>query len=241
MAHGAGLPLDEIAARRAAGASFQKIAILYGVSWTTIRRMLLPPEEQERDREGRRISTAKYDAEHADRRLGYRIVHRSTRNLRNAEYYNENKVEISARGKASRERRRAELAVRRIANRGKHNAQMRTWRAAHPKRARATMARYRKRHPDLIRGRNAERRALLRAATIGDREKIKRIYSRALDPKPIRCYYCHEFVPLDERHVDHVWPLSRHGPHAAFNLVICHASCNLKKRAKLPEEVGLLL
>jgi 5-methylcytosine-specific restriction endonuclease McrA len=188
MAHGAGLPLDEIAARRAAGASFQKIAILYGVSWTTIRRMLLPPEEQERDREGRRISTAKYDAEHADRRLGYRIVHRSTRNLRNAEYYNENKVEISARGKASR-----------------------------------------------------ERRALLRAATIGDREKIKRIYSRALDPKPIRCYYCHEFVPLDERHVDHVWPLSRHGPHAAFNLVICHASCNLKKRAKLPEEVGLLL
>jgi 5-methylcytosine-specific restriction endonuclease McrA len=87
----------------------------------------------------------------------------------------------------------------------------------------------------------ALRRARLAAVAIGDQEKIDAVYARALDPKPIRCYLCGEWVPVGERHVDHVWPLAQDGQHASCNLVIMHASCNLKKGAKAPTDFGMLL
>jgi 5-methylcytosine-specific restriction endonuclease McrA len=35
--------------------------------------------------------------------------------------------------------------------------------------------------------------------------------------------------------------LSKGGAHAAGNLAIAHAKCNLKKHDKMPEELGLLV
>jgi 5-methylcytosine-specific restriction endonuclease McrA len=136
------------------------------------------------------------------------------------------------------------------------SAASRAWYAAHPEQAIATSQAYRasnlervtarqrawrKEHPEIGRATAAKRRARIAAATIGNQAAVDAVYARALDPKPIRCYYCHEFIPPGERHVDHVWPLSEGGPHVAYNLVIAHGSCNMKKSAKLPEEMGLLL
>jgi 5-methylcytosine-specific restriction endonuclease McrA len=68
-----------------------------------------------------------------------------------------------------------------------------------------------------------------------------RIYSIAADGKSVRCYLCGDMIPNGERHVDHIVPLSRGGGHVASNLAIACAECNLRKAAKLPEEIGLLV
>jgi 5-methylcytosine-specific restriction endonuclease McrA len=115
------------------------------------------------------------------------------------------------------------------------------WDVANPERKARNHRAWDKKHPEIGRAKTARRRAALAAAAVGNQAAVKEIYARALDPKPIRCYYCHEWIPPGERHVDHVWPLSEGGPHTAYNLVIAHKSCNLKKGTKLPEEVGLLL
>jgi 5-methylcytosine-specific restriction endonuclease McrA len=100
---------------------------------------------------------------------------------------------------------------------------------------------YRHRNPSLIRERKARKRAIEAGAPIGDLEKIAEIYKRAKTDKNVRCFYCHEVIPMGKRHVDHVRPLSKHGPHAAYNLVITCASCNMKKRDKEPGDLGMLL
>jgi len=76
---------------------------------------------------------------------------------------------------------------------------------------------------------------------IGDKAAIKAIYRQARENKKVRCYLCCGLIPLGERHVDHIVPLSKGGKHKASNLGIAHSSCNLSKGAKMPQEVGVLL
>jgi 5-methylcytosine-specific restriction endonuclease McrA len=89
--------------------------------------------------------------------------------------------------------------------------------------------------------RASTRRARESAATVGDTVAIKAIYRRAREDKNVKCYLCGKRIPLGERHVDHVIPLSKGGKHTGSNLAIAHKKCNLKKHAKMPEDVGLLL
>lgn len=54
-------------------------------------------------------------------------------------------------------------------------------------------------------------------------------------PFPIRCYYCHEFVPIGQLTVDHMVPRSRGG--GTFgNLVYACKPCNEAKGDRTPEE-----
>jgi len=54
------------------------------------------------------------------------------------------------------------------------------------------------------------------------------------------CAYCRREIASDERHIDHVWPLSKGGTHTADNLVMACAWCNRTKRDSLPLQFMLL-
>jgi 5-methylcytosine-specific restriction endonuclease McrA len=44
------------------------------------------------------------------------------------------------------------------------------------------------------------------------------------------CFYCG--LPAINKHVDHMVPISRGGPHSMVNLVVACRPCNLAKKAK---------
>jgi 5-methylcytosine-specific restriction endonuclease McrA len=115
------------------------------------------------------------------------------------------------------------------------------YRAEHKKQTRE----YRKNHRSEFAAYASSRRALKMGAMIGatasQLAEIKEIYRRAKDDGTVRCYLCGRLVPLGERHVDHIMPLSKGGKHRPSNLAIACATCNRVKNAKLPEEVGVLL
>jgi 5-methylcytosine-specific restriction endonuclease McrA len=117
----------------------------------------------------------------------------------------------------------------------------RRWREAHPEKARAERAAYEAAHPGWHQAAKAKRRALLKGATVGDRTAVRARYQQARENKKVRCYLCGKWIPLGERHVDHVHPVTKTGPTIGWNLAIVHAHCNLKKGAKMPAELGLLL
>lgn len=55
-------------------------------------------------------------------------------------------------------------------------------------------------------------------------------------PKRARCHYCQKPIRGSDIHLDHVFPLSKGGAHASYNLVpACHA-CNSTKRDKMPNQ-----
>jgi 5-methylcytosine-specific restriction endonuclease McrA len=139
-----------------------------------------------------------------------------------------------------REEARALAAAWRAANPEKVSATHATWRAAHPEKVSARRAAYYAAHPEKACAKTAKRRARKAAATVGDPKDIAAVYAAAKAPR-VRCVYCGKWVPKGERHVDHVHPLSKGGEHSGRNLVVACAMCNLKKGARLPQEVGLLL
>jgi 5-methylcytosine-specific restriction endonuclease McrA len=51
------------------------------------------------------------------------------------------------------------------------------------------------------------------------------------------CSLCRAYVPEDLRHIDHIIPLHRGGPHSQENLQLLCYRCNSSKGAKLPGEV----
>ncbi len=76
---------------------------------------------------------------------------------------------------------------------------------------------------------------------IGSPAALKSVYRRARETKKVDCYLCGKRIPLGDRHVDHIIPLSKGGAHTAGNLAIACSSCNIRKGAKMPSEVGVLL
>jgi len=119
------------------------------------------------------------------------------------------------------------------------------YRVDHPEVARAANARWARAHPDKRREQIARRRAqkLTGVVEMTAREKaaIAAVYARAASRNAVRCYLCGEVVLINDRHVDHIVPLSKGGRHVASNLAVACAACNLRKSAKLPEEVGVLV
>ena len=160
----------------------------------------------------------------------YRAAHREENRAYNAAYYVANREKESARNKAYRaanpEMVRVSQAAHRAANSEKRSAYNASYLAAHPAECAAN---------------DAKKRARKRAATIGDPKAIKAVYRRAREAKNVKCYLCGKLIPMGERHVDHIVPLSKGGAHAVSNLAVTHAKCNNSKGTKLPHEVGLLL
>ncbi|MBZ5726369.1 MAG: HNH endonuclease [Acidobacteriia bacterium] len=112
----------------------------------------------------------------------------------------------------------------------------RRWQAANPDKQRRSIQRWREANPAILSAHSAKRRALTRGATVGDPKAVAAIYEKAKSKRRVRCAYCGRYPRVGERHVDHVIPLAKGGPHTAANLRITCAQCNLSKGVKTAEE-----
>jgi len=88
---------------------------------------------------------------------------------------------------------------------------------------------------------HAKHRALKFGVHVGDKRAMAFIYRCACVDKNVRCYLCGGMIPLGDRHVDHVIPLSKGGAHTASNLAITHSACNLRKSARIIERSGKMI
>ena len=117
--------------------------------------------------------------------------------------------------------------------------------STHKEQRRESQKRYRQTHRAERNSNNAKRRALKRSEQprLTDQQKaeIREIYRRAREDRNVYCYICGKKIPLGHRHVDHIIPLSRGGKHVPSNLAIACDRCNLRKNAKTPEEIGMLI
>jgi 5-methylcytosine-specific restriction endonuclease McrA len=84
---------------------------------------------------------------------------------------------------------------------------------------------------------NGKRRAVKKQAAVGTDRKATLTRIKAIKaPDLLPCHWCEALTTKDKRHVDHVIPLSKGGPHSAENLVCACQRCNCRKRNKLPHE-----
>lgn len=116
-------------------------------------------------------------------------------------------------------------------------AKKREWDSANPGYDRL----WRKQNPEARRAidvkKTAKRRAVKKNAAVGTDRRATLARIRELkDPEVLPCFWCNMPVPKATRHIDHIIPLSRGGPHSAENLVASCAHCNCSKRAKMPHE-----
>lgn len=56
---------------------------------------------------------------------------------------------------------------------------------------------------------------------------------------PARCFYCGCDLDYDVVTFDHVYPRSRGGSNALWNMVIACAPCNVKKADRVPDQVRI--
>lgn len=80
----------------------------------------------------------------------------------------------------------------------------------------------------------ARRRALIQGTRTG-----RVSYVRVLTTHGTVCHICRGEIAAGELSFDHVIPLVRGGAHIEDNLRPAHTLCNIRKGAKLPEEIGL--
>ena len=161
------------------------------------------------------------------------------------EYYERNKEVLNERTRKWRKN-----------NKDKIKAQAARWLAENPgyyreyhkKNKEAINARslkWAKDNPIKTREKRSKQRALKAEVTIGDLSEIKKVYDIAEKDTDVVCYlrldgcpYANgEKIAIGDRHVDHIKPLSRGGSHTASNLAISCSKCNLRKGARLLEEL----
>ena len=208
------------------GWTYKQIAETLGHSASTICVALNPASAERKKKAHRR-----YYAEHKEQWKTRYAEHRR-------QYYAEHKEQISER------RRTYDKAYRQAyykEHKEHHKAYMAKYRATHKKEIRENQ----KRHRAEREARDAIRRAQIKndlaELTPEEKEQVKEIYRRAKEDKNVRCYICGKKIPMGERHVDHIIPISKGGTSKPSNLAIACKECNLRKHAKTPEEIGLLL
>lgn len=70
-----------------------------------------------------------------------------------------------------------------------------------------------------------------RRGALGKFESISRAKVYARD-KGV-CHLCGQLAPAKSWHLDHIIPLAAGGPHSMDNVAVSHATCNIRKGAKL--------
>ena len=174
----------------------------------------------------------------------YSNEHREQLNERRRELhaleYQQNREQILEKNRRWRE-----------ANPDKVAALNRLWRKNNPERAKANHLRYRDSHREQINARNAKwaaanpdkrtscsavRRARKNGNKVGDLAAINSFRKKVYSKLKIRCYWCREYVLRKDRHIDHIVPLAKGGPHAEWNLCCACGTCNDRKGAKDPSE-----
>ncbi len=156
-----------------------------------------------------RAYQAKYNADpvNKERKREWAKKYREANKERDREYRKENH-------ERTREQKRAYQQQRYARDRQRVLSIARAWKQANPHKLREYTRR---------------RAAVKRHATVGivDYDAIW-LASDGL------CGICREAIRVyDEIHFDHVVPLSRGGAHSTENIQVSHASCNMKKGAKV--------
>lgn len=137
----------------------------------------------------------------------------------NVEHVKQIEKRAMARFAERRPERLREIKLRHFrANRERYNEYSRQYRRLYPDRKRAETQRYR--------ARKARAEGSHTAADI----------RQQLAAQKRRCWWCHEPLPGNDYHVDHLIPLYRQGSNGPENIVIACPDCNLSKNAKMPWE-----
>jgi 5-methylcytosine-specific restriction endonuclease McrA len=184
----------------------------------------------------------------------YKAAHRPQTHASNNASYARNRDAILARRAARRaqetpEQRAARLAKARVytaayaaPRREQINAKTRETRRADVERARLAEAKWRANSRDLpsrralVRKHRHLRRARLRNAAIGPID-----YAALVVRDGGRCHLCGLPVAEPEQSFDHLIPLSRGGPHVAWNLRLTHLACNIRRGVSGPAQLLLPL
>jgi 5-methylcytosine-specific restriction endonuclease McrA len=106
------------------------------------------------------------------------------------------------------------------------------WQAANPVRVRASRRKWSKSNLESVREKNRRRRATMKGCVVSATD-IQKVIERSAG----LCALCRTFVPEGLRHIDHIIPLDKGGPHSQENLQLTCYRCNASKGAKMPDEV----
>lgn len=91
-------------------------------------------------------------------------------------------------------------------------------------------------NPARMRAHRAASTKVRKAAPRGDRRAVVAMREHWLSERRIPCYWCGKRTSKDDRHLDHIIPLSRGGADSGGNLCVSCVDCNLRKNRKMPEE-----
>jgi len=127
-------------------------------------------------------------------------------------------IRATARRREKRDRPRLRMKQRERSRRPDYRATQRRWFEQHPESVRAIQKRA-----------NAKRRALESGAVVAERLDFKAIAKR----DKMRCHICRRKIKVSDLHFGHVIPLAKGGTHAAINIAVSHAACNLAKGARV--------
>jgi len=254
---------------RKEGMSYQKIADDLGIAYSTLRYAISPgvrkrnKEWYEENKERNKESCRKWHKDHPGyskekskewrkNHPEYNKEYREENPEYSKEYYRNNKEHKKECSKEYYRKNKERIKERRKEWRKNNPEYMKKWREANPEYAKEHSKEWREDHPgygekwrkDNLAERNAhtaKRRALKRAATVGDLDEIKKIYRKARE-NPGICYICGKQIPdefLGKGQVDHIFPASKGYPTASFNLAVVHARCNFRKGTRMPDGVDM--
>jgi 5-methylcytosine-specific restriction endonuclease McrA len=117
----------------------------------------------------------------------------------------------------------------------------RQYRLRHLEKEREKTRRWKVENRARCRHHDGKREAAKRGSAATNDPAIVAFYEEVRTAPRMKCYLCGRDTKPGERHVDHVVPLNRGGPHVRSNLACACIPCNLSKRDKLPAELGLLI
>ena len=170
----------------------------------------------------------------AARQKAYRKANKEKFKARYKAYYEANKEKLKACREANKEKKNTYAKAYREDNKEKIATYLKAYGEANKEKKADYDKTYREANPEKMNEMSARRRALkvkaipehLRDCPF-ERERINQIYKlRNLITK----------ITGIEHHVDHMWPLSKRGPHWSGNLQVIPASENMSKAAKLCRE-----
>lgn len=131
-------------------------------------------------------------------------------------------------------------------NREQHRQCCRKWLEANTARAKEAVSRWQDQnwdrvlaagrkwsatHPEKIREKCRRRRARKKGCVVSSAD-IAVVVERSGG----RCAACNALVPEEFRHIDHIVPLAKGGPHSTENLQLLCYRCNTRKGTRLPDE-----
>ena len=161
---------------------------------------------------------------------------------RSRHYYATHRKEVNERARLRRIRDAEQLRERRHNYYLSHLKEVaknsRQWTAANPGKLKLARQRYRKKNRLKLLEAQYERR--LRKRSGRDQTLSPQVLGRLFDAAK-RCPDCGRQLKPANRSLDHVYPLSRGGPHTLLNVRVVCISCNSKKHTAIPEQLPLAI